>query len=628
MIIGVGSVSAADKFKKVTSSSEIAEGNQYIVVCQTSTSAYAMKVYSSGTYCAHQEVTITNNIVEYADGINVLTIEAGDDGWYFKQTSDNKYLYSPAAKSLKADETNKTLCTISNDFQIVMGSSNGTLQYNASSPRFCPYTSNQTSAYLYIKQEASELKSITLDITNATTTFHQNETFTHDGVIVTATYENGNTEDVTNSASFSTPDMTTTGTKDVTVSYTENDVTKTATYQIQVNVPANLTGISLSGDYQTIFTVGDTFNHDGVIVTASYDDESSKVVTSETVFSIPDMTTAGTKTITVTYSENNISKTASYDITVNAYVQPTTISFSLNNAFFGTSYTGADAKGSGPHTGTADNVTVTFSSGGEKKNFYISDSEIRAYSGNTLEFEAPTGYVITQIQFTNAWATSTTTTPTGLSTDRKSWSSSTGSETVAFTPTSRSDVTGVTVTIAPSVTVTSAGWATFAPVQDVQFDNDVMSTYIVTGSTTTSATLSAVSAVPAGTPVLVCAEEGTHALPVAGTTPAAVSGNLLQVSDGTVSGDGSTIYALGVQSNDEVGFMLVASGVEIPEGKCFLVIPAGARAFLSLGNNGETAITTVAADANDGVIYDLQGRRVNGVKQGLYIVNGKKVVLK
>lgn len=41
-----------------------------------------------------------------------------------------------------------------------------------------------------------------------------------------------------------------------------------------------------------------------------------------------------------------------------------------------------------------------------------------------------------------------------------------------------------------------------------------------------------------------------------------------------------------------------------------------------------TGITNVKAEINDGVIYDMQGRRVAQPSKGLYIVNGKKVILK
>ena len=69
-----------------------------------------------------------------------------------------------------------------------------------------------------------------------------------------------------------------------------------------------LTGITLdTTSVQTTFTVGDTFNSSGLVVTAAYDDNSTKQVTPTSV-SAPDMTTAGTKTITVSYTENGVRK--------------------------------------------------------------------------------------------------------------------------------------------------------------------------------------------------------------------------------------------------------------------------------------------------------------------------------
>ena len=169
--------------------------------------------------------------------------------------------------------------------------------------------------YTYVTSSpSSPLSSIA--VTGTTNVFRVGDTFTHDDAVVTATYEDESTKVVTANAEFSTPDMTTAGTKAVTVSYTENEVTKTTSYNIEVKAP---TSISLSGTYPTEFTQGDEFSHDGVVVTANYGDGLTKDVTSEATFSSPDMTTTGTKTVTVTYRE----LTTSYDITVNEYVQPT-----------------------------------------------------------------------------------------------------------------------------------------------------------------------------------------------------------------------------------------------------------------------------------------------------------------
>lgn len=96
-------------------------------------------------------------------------------------------------------------------------------------------------------------------------------------------------------------------------------------------------------------------------------------------------------------------------------------------------------------------------------------------------------------------------------------------------------------------------------------------------------------------------------------------------------GDGSTIYALG-KKNDIVGFYLVKSGVQVPNGKPYLeVTSSGAREFIGFADDSETtSIKDAVRSENEGVasFFDLQGRRVTQPTNGLYIVNGKKVVIK
>ena len=55
------------------------------------------------------------------------------------------------------------------------------------------------------------------------------------GGTVTANFDNGTTEDVTSSTTFSGYDMSVAGTYDVVASYTSGEVTKSATYSLTVN---------------------------------------------------------------------------------------------------------------------------------------------------------------------------------------------------------------------------------------------------------------------------------------------------------------------------------------------------------------------------------------------------------
>ncbi len=88
----------------------------------------------------------------------------------------------------------------------------------------------------------------------------------------------------------------------------------TVKYSGEAAPAATLESIAVSGQ-TTTYTVGDTFEFDGT-VTATYSDGSTKKV-SPTSVSSPDMTTAGKKEVTVSYTEGTVTKTASYEITVN-----------------------------------------------------------------------------------------------------------------------------------------------------------------------------------------------------------------------------------------------------------------------------------------------------------------------
>ena len=95
-----------------------------------------------------------------------------------------------------------------------------------------------------------------------------------------------------------------------------------------------LSNITLSGTYPTSFTKGDAFSHSGMVVTANYSDSTSDVVTSNATWSTPDMSTVGSKTITVSYSDSYGSASKTYTITV-SYAAVTSVTLSENTAEIG-----------------------------------------------------------------------------------------------------------------------------------------------------------------------------------------------------------------------------------------------------------------------------------------------------
>lgn len=82
-----------------------------------------------------------------------------------------------------------------------------------------------------------------------------------------------------------------------------------------------LQSITLAG-YTTTFTNGSTFSFGGT-VTANYSDSTTADVTSSTTFSGYNMNSNGTQTVTASYTEDGVTETATYQITVRQQVTAT-----------------------------------------------------------------------------------------------------------------------------------------------------------------------------------------------------------------------------------------------------------------------------------------------------------------
>lgn len=184
-------------------------------------------------------------------------------------------------------------------------------------------------------------------------------------------------------------------------------------------------------------------------------------------------------------------------------------------------------------------------------------------------------------------------------------------------------------------TISSVGFATYSPSSNVAVPDDVKVYTVTVDAGENSVTLNPVAAgsvVEAGTGYVIEATEGSYPFAVSNEPLSSIGENALLVSDGTKTvGESDNIYVLAQRSNGSVGFSKVAANVTIPAGKAYLQLSSGGEAkasFLSFG--GVTAIESVEANgkANNNEYYTLQGVRTTAPVKGLYIVNGKKVVVK
>ena len=136
-------------------------------------------------------------------------------------------------------------------------------------------------------------------------------------MIVTASYGTGQAVLATAEVSgYSvSPSVLTDGTTSVTITYSEGGETCTTT--LAVTVTHRLSAITVTTKPNKLtYEYGDTLATAGLVVTASYSDSQTKTVTgyscSPTTFS-----TIGNQVVTVSYTENGVTQTTTFNVTVN-----------------------------------------------------------------------------------------------------------------------------------------------------------------------------------------------------------------------------------------------------------------------------------------------------------------------
>ena len=182
--------------------------------------------------------------------------------------------------------------------------------------------------------------------------------------------------------------------------------------------------------------------------------------------------------------------------------------------------------------------------------------------------------------------------------------------------------------------IPSAGYATYTTPNNVDFAGTGITAYKVSAIGDDKVTLAEVTEAPAGTPLILQADAGNYCLDIIASA-AEVTGNKLEVSDGSITTtDGTTVYALASKGEPAVvGFYKVKAGVKVPAGKCYLSVakPTAPEApeFLGFGDGNTTGIKAIDnGQLTIDNVYNLNGQRVAQPTKGLYIVNGKKVIIK
>lgn len=190
-----------------------------------------------------------------------------------------------------------------------------------------------------------------------------------------------------------------------------------------------------------------------------------------------------------------------------------------------------------------------------------------------------------------------------------------------------------------TVTIGTTGYATYSNAAAYKVIGTEAEVYIVTAASTaaTLTKLATEAEIPAGTGVIIKGDAGSYTIePSDGS--AVVTGNMLIGSGnntyditGNYPGGGSYTGYILAKGTKGVGFYkLDPTYKTLAAHKAFLAVPSGlAPEFIAFGGDA-TGIEAVekAESMKNAEFYNLAGQRVTQPTKGLYIVNGKKVIVK
>lgn len=492
---------------------------------------------------------------------------------------------------------------------------------------------------------AKDLSSIAIS-GNYPTSFYTGDDFTTEGATVTATYSDNTTADVTSKATFTGYDMETAGTQSVTVSYTESGVTKTTSYSITVTERPRFTVILDDDDTELAEAAA------GAGVT---------LPTRENVGSYVFKGWTATELSNETTVTPTIIEAGAYSPTANITLYPVyqctdgiSSTHSVNIGEYATANEWTTESGNGQYYSLAvdDAITVSVTNSGNNGKVYTNSDVVnwRIYSGATLTITS-TAENIVSIKI------DTQDSGFGLYygeilEKRGTAFEVTAAKTVELSATATARISAMEIvtsnatiyyTSYPSATITLASACTDGTNYFGTYSNE--SAFVVPADLTVSE-VSVIdgalyvdeyqtgAVVPANTGVMVSsATAGDHTVMLSSETGTSVLGedNMLKASSVAMTGN-CLFYRLTMHNNETIGFWWGAdegAAFTIAANKAYLAVPKTANARMGFTFGGATGIeavekSTVAADR----CYDLQGRRVMQPTKGLYIVNGKKVIIK
>lgn len=683
-LLSSGSAWADDTYQRITSTGDLEVGKDYIIVHEDANVAMGVVNSNVGSKVS---VTIASNTISLpsTSDVNILTLGGSSSEYTLYGKKDSKYVgyggsnYMVSAASVVDNKYKWTISFSGNNAVITNCDDEGRMikAHNYHKYFISGTLENGLAIQLYKKVETPKaLSSIAITTAPTKTSYTEDELFDKTGMVVTATYDDASTSDVTSLCTF-TPSLTTPllpSNTSVEVSYTENTVTKTANQAItvaakprytitwMVNGAANKSndykeGVSLTPEFPSLTTLyGKTFmgwvttstvasNYSGSFVNTA----SATSIANTTYYAVFAMLVSGNEVLKV----DNLTKES---IGVTSYTSWSNKQWSSSAKYAGYSAMGTYNYNSIQMNATSPSGIVSTTSGGKLSKVEVewtsdvsqSTRSIQIYGKNTAYSSSADLYNDTDkgtLLGTIVCGSSTEYTIDGdyafvglrpaensINLDKISITWSNG------TPDTYTNYC-TTITAVP-VTMGTAGYATFACTEALDLSTlpDGLTAYraVVDGKTVTFKPIS--QAVPANTGLLLKgANNGNYEITIANSGAEVEGGNAFLVNTaGTTFSADNDYYYFGLKKDTFTFGTFDPATVAIPANKAYLKIaksafPAGARELSLVFEEESTGMDASLVNSEKRIlnseIYDLQGRRVVKPVKGLYIVNGKKVMV-
>lgn len=227
----------------------------------------------------------------------------GNGGTFSAGPTTNVVVYDPDTKDIVSGEE-KLPSRVNYSFVGWYTEKNGNTEFDLDS--------TNANTTVYAKWRANVLK---IEITNAPTktTYNHGDTFDKAGMVVTATYADGTTK-VVDDYKLTNDGELLYGQTSIKITYTENGITVSTSLDVTVNNVLDSIAVTTPPDTLE-YAAGDAFDKTGMVVTAYYGDGSEQVIDNYTVTN-GDSLTGGQESVTISYTENGVTKTTEVEITV------------------------------------------------------------------------------------------------------------------------------------------------------------------------------------------------------------------------------------------------------------------------------------------------------------------------